>query len=197
MGQGRFVHCIFYRDGSDGSVLFPKPKDATGGIAVVVDAPCADQPMACPLLVPGRETHFSIDTKEKIMKTGLLRSALYTTSAAVLVTVGGVVPFAGLAYAESEPYSAPHVLEREKSQERAGGMIDDTLITTKVKAAFVRDETVSALRIGVTSNNGIVQLSGFANSPQEAERAAMVASQIPGVKEVENDIQVKSPAERW
>lgn len=56
---------------------------------------------------------------------------------------------------------------------------------------FVQDEKVSALRINVTSNKGIVQLSGFANSPQEAARAAEVARKIPGVKDVKNDILLK------
>lgn len=76
-------------------------------------------------------------------------------------------------------------------QESAGEMLDDTVITSKVKAAFVQDEKVSALRINVTSNKGVVQLSGFANSPQEAGRAAEIARKIPGVKEVKNDILLK------
>lgn len=73
----------------------------------------------------------------------------------------------------------------------AGEMIDDTVITTKVKAAFVEDSKVSALRINVTSNKGVVQLTGFANSIQEADRAVNIARAIPGVKDVKNDIQQK------
>ena len=115
------------------------------------------------------------------MKPKLLRSVLCATSAAVLVTAGGAL-FAP-AYAESPA--------KEKASPSVGEVVDDTVITTKVKAAFVQNETVSAMRINVTSNKGIVQLSGFANSPQEADRAAMVASQVPGVKQVKNDIQLK------
>jgi hyperosmotically inducible protein len=73
-----------------------------------------------------------------------------------------------------------------------GKMTDDTMITAKVKAAFVKDEKVSALRIKVTTNNGIVQLSGFANSAQEADRAAEVARNVAGVKDVKSDIQLKA-----
>ncbi len=72
-----------------------------------------------------------------------------------------------------------------------GAMLDDTVITTKVKAAFVQDETVSALRINVTSSQGIVQLSGFANSRLEASRAVDVARKVAGVKDVKNDIILK------
>lgn len=124
------------------------------------------------------------------MKTRLLRSALCATSAALLVTAGGVTSFARLAHAET-----PTQEKAEKAPTLSGEYFDDTVITTKVKAAFVQDDTVSALRISVTSNNGIVQLSGFANSPLEADRAAMVARQVPGVKQVKNDILVKQPAE--
>jgi osmotically-inducible protein OsmY len=70
-------------------------------------------------------------------------------------------------------------------------MFDDSVITTKVKAAFVQDETVSALRINVTSEKGVVQLSGFANSAREADRAAELAREIAGVREVKNDILLK------
>lgn len=76
-------------------------------------------------------------------------------------------------------------------QESAGELLDDAVITTRVKAAFVNDERVSALRINVTSNKGILQLSGFANSREEAERAVEVARIIPGVKEISNDILLR------
>lgn len=93
--------------------------------------------------------------------------------------VAACVLFFSAAHAESPPSSTP------------GQVFDDTVITTKVKAAFVEDKIVSALRVNVTSNNGVVQLSGFANSMQESSRAADVARAIPGVKDVKNDIQMK------
>jgi osmotically-inducible protein OsmY len=78
------------------------------------------------------------------------------------------------------------------SRESTGQYIDDSTITTKVKSAFVRDEAVSALRIGVETYKGKVQLSGFANSPQEITRATELARTVPGVKAVDNDIRLKS-----
>lgn len=77
------------------------------------------------------------------------------------------------------------------TRESTGEYIDDTAITTKVKAAFVQDKTVSASDIKVETFKGSVQLSGFADSPAEIEQAVRVASQVPGVKSVRNDIRLK------
>ena len=77
------------------------------------------------------------------------------------------------------------------TRESTGEYIDDTAITTKVKAAFVQDKTVSAGDIVVETFKGRVQLSGFADNQAEIERAVRVASQVPGVKSVRNDIRLK------
>jgi hyperosmotically inducible periplasmic protein len=77
------------------------------------------------------------------------------------------------------------------TQASAGEVIDDTWITTKVKAAFVEDKTVSALNIKVETFRGTVQLSGFANSAAEVQRAGEIARGIQGVKDVKNDIRLK------
>lgn len=78
-----------------------------------------------------------------------------------------------------------------RTQESTGQYFDDAALTTKVKAAFVEDTTVSALRINVETFKGIVQLSGFANNQAEIDRAVSVASGITGVKSVKNDIRIK------
>lgn len=75
-------------------------------------------------------------------------------------------------------------------QKSAGATIDDAAITTKVKAKFVEDKTVSALNIKVNTYEGTVQLSGFAKSAEEAERAAQIARSVNGVKMVKNDIRL-------
>jgi hyperosmotically inducible periplasmic protein len=73
-----------------------------------------------------------------------------------------------------------------------GEVIDDSVITTKIKAAFVEDQAVSALDIAVETFKGTVQLSGFANSEREVSRAVQLASQVRGVKSVKNDIRLKT-----
>ena len=72
-----------------------------------------------------------------------------------------------------------------------GESVDDGVITSKVKAKFVEDPQVSALNIKVETFKGTVQLSGFANSATEMQRAAELASEVKGVKAVKNDIRLK------
>lgn len=72
-----------------------------------------------------------------------------------------------------------------------GTAIDDTLITTKIKAAYVQDPLVGALDIHVDTYRGIVRLGGTANSEAEKARAAELARSIEGVREIQNNIQVR------
>ncbi len=72
----------------------------------------------------------------------------------------------------------------------AGEIIDDAAITTKVKAKFVDDPVVKAMNIKVNVYQGVVQLSGFANTTAEAEKAGMIARDTAGVKSVKNDIRL-------
>jgi osmotically-inducible protein OsmY len=75
-------------------------------------------------------------------------------------------------------------------EKSAGQAVDDAAITTKVKAKFVEDKAVSAMNIKVDTYKGTVQLSGFAKSQAEAERAAQIAREVNGVKMVKNDIRL-------
>ena len=76
-------------------------------------------------------------------------------------------------------------------QESTGEYIDDTTLTTKVKAKFVDDKAVSAMNINVETFKGTVQLSGFVNSKQDVDKALMVARTVKGVESVKNDMRVK------
>jgi hyperosmotically inducible protein len=73
----------------------------------------------------------------------------------------------------------------------AGEVVDDSVITAKVKSAFVADKEVSALNIGVETNKGVVQLTGNAKNATESRKAAELARNVTGVKAVKNDILVK------
>ncbi len=77
------------------------------------------------------------------------------------------------------------------TQSSASEYVDDSMITAKVKALFVEDPTVSALRINVETFRGTVQLSGFANSSDEIRRAVQLARTVNGVSSVKNDIRLK------
>ena len=74
----------------------------------------------------------------------------------------------------------------------AGEKLDDSILTTKVKAALVDNKTTKAREIKVTSLGGLVQLSGFVASADEKMEASKVAATVSGVKNVENDLEVRS-----
>ncbi len=78
-----------------------------------------------------------------------------------------------------------------RGQETVGAYVDDAAITTAVKAKFVDDKIVSAGSISVETLNGIVQLSGFANSTAEKMQAEQIARRSKNVRSVRNDIVVR------
>ncbi len=77
------------------------------------------------------------------------------------------------------------------TKEGTGGYIDDTVITTKVKAQLLNDEALKSTEINVETFKGKVQLSGFVSSPQMANRAVAVTRNVAGVKSVVNNMQIK------
>jgi osmotically-inducible protein OsmY len=77
------------------------------------------------------------------------------------------------------------------TKESTGEYIDDTAITTKVMTAFAKDKEVKVTEIKVDTFKGNVQLSGFASTREEIDQAVHLASQVPGVRSVRNDIQLK------
>ena len=72
-----------------------------------------------------------------------------------------------------------------------GADVVDTTVTTRVEAKFAEDPTVSAMSISVETLKGTVQLSGFAKSTAERNRAVEIARTTPGVKAVKNDIVIR------
>jgi hyperosmotically inducible protein len=75
----------------------------------------------------------------------------------------------------------------------AGAVVDDSVVTAKVKAALVSEPATKARDITVVTRDGIVQLSGFVDSATEKATAAEVAQGVSGVREVRNDLQIKPP----
>ena len=76
-------------------------------------------------------------------------------------------------------------------QEGTGEYVDDTVITTKVKAAVFNDAALKSAEINVETFKGVVQLSGFVSSQANINRAVEVARSVAGVKSVKNDMRVK------
>lgn len=76
-------------------------------------------------------------------------------------------------------------------KESTGEYFDDSVITTKVKAALLKDPVVSGLAVNVETFKGTVQLSGFVKTAAERSRAVEVARAVPGVDKVKNDILIR------
>jgi osmotically-inducible protein OsmY len=77
------------------------------------------------------------------------------------------------------------------TREGTGEYVDDTVITTKVKAAIFNEPTLKSAQINVETFRGTVQLSGFVSSRADINRAAEVARGVPGVKSVKNDMRLR------
>lgn len=75
--------------------------------------------------------------------------------------------------------------------ESTGEYIDDSVLTTKVKAAIFNEPTLKSTEINVKTFKGIVQLSGFVSSQADIARAMEVAKNIVGAKFVRNSLYVK------
>jgi osmotically-inducible protein OsmY len=76
-------------------------------------------------------------------------------------------------------------------QEGTGEYVDDTVITTKVKAAIFNEPTLKSAEINVETFKGVVQLSGFVTSQAAENKAVEVARGVAGVKSVKNDMRLK------
>lgn len=78
-----------------------------------------------------------------------------------------------------------------RTQESTGQYIDDTAITTSVKAAIFNDPALKSAEINVETFKGVVQLSGFVSSKFEINRAVEVARSVKGVHAVRQSMIVK------
>jgi len=76
-------------------------------------------------------------------------------------------------------------------QESTGEYFDDSVITTKVKAAIFNEPSLNSAEINVETFKGIVQLSGFVSSAADVKKAAELARSVKGVTSVNNDMRIK------
>jgi len=78
------------------------------------------------------------------------------------------------------------------NHESTGVYFDDATVTSKVKADLIEDPLTKARDISVTTDQGVVLLYGFVDSKEQGEEAVRVAKSIPGVRSVDNSLQVQS-----
>jgi hyperosmotically inducible protein len=77
------------------------------------------------------------------------------------------------------------------TKEGTGEYVDDSVITTKVKAAIFNDPNLKVNEINVETFKGVVQLSGFVRSQADIDKAVQVARGVSGVTSVKNDMRIK------
>jgi hyperosmotically inducible protein len=82
-------------------------------------------------------------------------------------------------------------LQLANAKATVGEIIDDSVITTKVKAALIADPVTKAFQINVETRDGAVQLSGFVDTSEQQVKAAQVARGVSGVRAVKNATEVK------
>ena len=77
------------------------------------------------------------------------------------------------------------------AQESTGELLDDSVITTKVKAAIFNEPDLKTLEISVITVRGVVELNGLVSSRSEISKAGEVARGVVGVKSVKNELKIK------
>jgi osmotically-inducible protein OsmY len=77
------------------------------------------------------------------------------------------------------------------TQESTGEYVDDSVITTKVKALLAEDDFLKSFQISVETYKGTVQLSGFVGSQKAVDKSGEIARSVKGVKSVRNNLIVK------
>lgn len=70
--------------------------------------------------------------------------------------------------------------------------MDDASITSHIKYALLTHRSTSALKTGITTNNGVVVITGIAANDAEKSLVGKLATNVRGVKSVTNDMTVKS-----
>lgn len=74
-----------------------------------------------------------------------------------------------------------------------GTQVDDAVITSSVKSVLVADDLVKSLDLQVETRKGVVQLSGYVDSPAQIDQAVSLTRAVAGVTGVENAITLKGP----
>lgn len=72
----------------------------------------------------------------------------------------------------------------------AGKGIDDATLTTRVKSALESDSNLKTLTINVDTMSGVVTLKGTADTPENRQKAELIASSVEGVRTVKNELVV-------
>ena len=104
------------------------------------------------------------------MKSSTIKAVLRSIALALLLSTAGCTAMTG---------------------ETAGQYVDDSTITASVKAKLVGDKAANLTRVDVDTTKQVVSLNGIVESSEQKARAGQLASQVSGVRKVENNLQIQ------
>jgi osmotically-inducible protein OsmY len=113
------------------------------------------------------------------------KEIIMKTKAIFLATILATIGMSTTAIAASDPDGA-------SSGSKVMQYSSDAALTTKVKTALLAEKNLKSLDVHVVTHNGIVQLSGFVVSSAQIDQAVDVALHVQGVKDVQNDLKLKT-----
>lgn len=78
-----------------------------------------------------------------------------------------------------------------------GQIVDDSIIQAEVKAKLLGDDFIGGMGINLETRKGVVQLGGFVDNAEIANKAAEQAASVEGVVAVDNQLHVKPGNRSW
>ena len=123
---------------------------------------------------------FKVETlKGEVMLSGFVNSQAELNLATTLVqAVDGVK-------------SIENNVKLKSGTATVGDKVDDSIITAKVKAAFLADPIIHSLDVRVVTRVDVVQLSGYVSNQQQMDQAMQIAADVEGVRQVSNEMKIK------
>ena len=115
------------------------------------------------------------------------------TRALLVAAALGSTAIAGCASTDEPKSAGTDQQSAGAGQQSAGEVVDDGVVSAKVKARLVDDPVTKAYEIDVETFKGTVQLSGVVDSAEARSRATQLAKETGGVKDVKNSLQVRKP----
>jgi len=137
------------------------------------------------------------------VKAALIEAKSVPSSGIVVETYKGVVLLSGFVETQAQKDAAGkaaggvsgatkvHNALAVHASTSVGTKLDDTVVTSKVKAALMDDKDVKSGQINVETRGGIVSLGGFVTGDRIQKRAIEIAKGVSGVKSVVDAMYVK------
>jgi hyperosmotically inducible periplasmic protein len=87
---------------------------------------------------------------------------------------------------------AAYAADSDTDRSKPAAFVKDSVITTKIKTKLAAEHLASAKHIKVdTDRNGVVWMTGTANSQDEVDKAVAIARDTEGVKSVNSRVKVR------